>query len=126
MSAVFTVQPTPSPWSARQAHVWSMIVWFVLTTRLWVALPTCSPPMRKNTSCTAVGLLALLRRGFFVLPSSVEILVPSWRSAGEFTVPASNMRPAMSMPGTSSVCMPITPLSGTIVARPMPSTTVFG
>ena len=29
--------------------------WSLLTTRLVLALPTCGPPMRKNTSCTAVG-----------------------------------------------------------------------
>src|SRR5205823_4100310 len=59
-------QPTPSPWSARQAQMSSRITWSLLTRRLTFALPTCGPPIRKNTSWTAVGRLAVGPCAFFV------------------------------------------------------------
>ena len=55
VSAVLLVQPTPLPWSARQAQMWSRMTLSALTSRLTVALPRCAPPMRKNTSWSDVG-----------------------------------------------------------------------
>ena len=60
---MLTVQPTPLPWSARQSHMWSPMTLSLLTSRLVVALPTPAPPMRKNTSCSEVGLAAWLADG---------------------------------------------------------------
>ena len=48
--AVFEVQPTPLPWSARHAQMLSRITLSLLTTRLVVALPASAPPIRKKTS----------------------------------------------------------------------------
>src|SRR3954451_363815 len=48
VSAVLTVQPTPFPWSARQAQMSSRIVLSWSTSRLLVGLPACGPPMREK------------------------------------------------------------------------------
>ena len=54
-----------------------------MTTRLLVALPAMSPPMRKKVSCTEIGLPAWL---------AVEPWVPTVSRALELVVPASNSR----------------------------------
>ena len=86
--------------------MWSTIVLLLLTTRLVVALPAISPPIRKNTSWTVVGSAAWL---------AVEPLAPTVSRAAELTVPASNSRPLSRTPSTSATCMALTPLSGTKV-----------
>ncbi len=108
VSAVLVVQPTPVPWSARQAQMWSIIVLLLLTTRLVVALPAPAPPMRKNTSWIdgRVGRVAAPTRR-------------SGRPAAaccELVVPASNSRPAIFTPSTSATAIALTPLSGMMVA----------
>src|ERR1044071_1705756 len=89
VSAVFTVQPTPEPWSARQAQMWSMSVLLLLITRLFVALPGPAPPMRKKTSWTDGGLDEWLAEA----PPG-----PIVSSVLELTVPASKSRPAIFTP----------------------------
>ena len=69
----------------------------LFTSRLTVALPAAAPPIRKNTSCSAVGLLGAAR-----VPA---LLVPTCSSTGEFRGPASMITPAMSTPGTSATVM---------------------
>ena len=96
--------------------MWSMIALLLLTTRLVVALPAPAPPIRKNTSWSVVGLAAW---------SAVEPVGPTCSSAGELVVPASNSRPASLTPSTSATFIAVTPLSGTSVAKPRPSTTVL-
>jgi hypothetical protein len=85
--------------------------------RLRVAFPTCGPPIRKNTSCSAVGLAGLL------IPRW-PALVPICNSTGELFVPASIVMPAMSTPWTSAALITTAPLTAVNVAMPMPSTTV--
>jgi hypothetical protein len=60
VSAVFSVQPTSLPWSARQAHTSSMIELRALSSRLTVAevVVVSAPPMRKKTSWMRSGSLA--------------------------------------------------------------------
>src|SRR5689334_17915413 len=82
-----------------------------------VALPTPAPPTRTNTSDSEVGSAAWL---------ALDPVGPTWRSTGELVVPASNSRPASLTPSTSATVIAVTPLSGTSVARPRPSTTVSG
>ena len=60
VSAMLSVHPTPLPWSARHAQMSSRIVLSRPTMRLVTALPTCGPPIRKNTSCSAPGSFASL------------------------------------------------------------------
>ena len=76
-----------------------------------------SPPIRKNTSWTEIGLLAWL---------AVEPAVPTVSSAAELVVPASNSRPSIRTPSTSATCMVFTPLCGISVGKPRPSTTCSG
>src|ERR1700722_2334979 len=118
-AAVLTVQPTVPelPWSARQAQMSSTRVLLELTTRLLVAWPAMSPPIRKKTSWTEVGLLAWL---------ALEPAGPIWSSVLELVVPASNSRPWSRTPSTSATCMVSTPPVGMRVGKPRPSTTVFG
>src|SRR4051812_8079367 len=121
VSAVLTVHPTEpgTPWSARQIHRSSRIVLSLLTSRATVALPTCGPPTRKNTSCSAVGWEATLW-GTPLLP----FFEPICTRTGELTGPASTVMPATSMPGTSPVLRTTFPLAAVRVAMPRPSTTV--
>ena len=95
VGGVLTVQPTPVPWSARQAQMSSRTTWSLLTIRLIVALPTCGPPIRKKTSCRAVGSAAL------ELPCAVRGCRPAAAPAS-VAGPASTIRPATSTPGTSA------------------------
>ncbi len=111
------VQPTPLPWSARQSHMWSPITLLLLTTRLWAALPTPAPPIRKNTSLSEVGFAAWF---------AVEPAGPTCIRTDELVVPASMSSPATLTPSTSATETAVTPLSGISVARPRPSTTVSG
>jgi hypothetical protein len=115
--AGFTFHPTPFVWSARQIHRSSPITLLLFTTSACVALPTWSPPMRKNTSCSSVG--------FAACPAE-EPLGPICIMTAELVELALISRPAMSMPSTSAVVIAALPLSGTRVAMPRPSTTVFG
>ncbi len=115
VSAVFAVQPTPFPWSARHAQMSSSRTSSLFTTRLVVALPGVAPPMRKNTSCSEVGSAGSLL---------CACGVPTCSSTGELTVPASNSSPASLTPGTSATVIGTTPPTGTIVGKPRPSTTV--
>jgi hypothetical protein len=55
LAAVFVVQPTPLPWSARHSHMWSPMTLSLLMIRLWVAFPVPAPPIRKKTSCRQAG-----------------------------------------------------------------------
>jgi hypothetical protein len=73
--------------------------------------------MRKKTSCSEIGLPALL---------AFEPLGPTSISTGELVAPASNMMPATFTPATSATRMATRPFSGRNVARPRPSTTVSG
>ena len=116
---MLVVQPTVPelPWSARQAQMSLSRVLLALTTRLLVALPAMSPPIRKNASWTEVGSLAWL---------VVDPWVPTVSSALELVVPASNSRPSMRTPLTSATCMVLTPFCGIRVGKPTPSTTVSG
>src|SRR3954470_21488932 len=116
LSAVLTVQPTPEPWSARHAQMWSMMAFGLFTNRLLVALPGPAPPIRKNTSWIVVGLAAWL---------ADDPLGPTTSRLAELVAPASNKRPAIFTPSTSATCIGVTPLSGMIVAYPRPITTVF-
>src|ERR1700722_3387512 len=117
--AVLTVQPTVPelPWSARQAQMSSIRVLLALTTRLLVACPAMSPPIRKNVSWTEIGLLAWF---------ADEPAGPICSSVLELVVPASNRRPSIRTPFTSATCMVSTPPTGMRVGMPMPSTTVLG
>ena len=117
VSAVLAVQPTPLPWSARQAQMSSRMTLSLFTTRLVVALPGVAPPMRKNTSLSVVGSAGSLLCAFGVPTSS---------STGEFIGPASNISPASLTPGTSATVIATSPLVGTSVGKPRPSTTVSG
>ena len=65
LSGVLVVQPTVPelPWSARQAQMSSTIVSLAFTTRLAVAFPAMSPPIRKNVSWTEIGRRRACRRG---------------------------------------------------------------
>ncbi len=92
-----------------------MIVSLLLITMAVVALPAPAPPTRANTSWRDVGLSAWL---------VVEPSVPTSISDLELVVPASMSSPASFTPSTSPTLMAVTPLSGTIVARPRPSATV--
>ncbi len=107
VSAVLVVQPTPLPWSARQAQMWSMIVLPLFTTRLVVARPAPAPPIRKNTSWIEIGLPAC---------AAVDPFGPICSSTGELVVPASNSRPASLTPSTSATDIGVTPPSGISVA----------
>jgi hypothetical protein len=115
VSAVLAVQPTPLPWSARQAQMSSRMTLALFTTRLVAALPGVAPPMRKNTSLSVVGSVASLFFAFFGPTSS---------SDGELVGPASNSSPATFTPGTSPSDIVVLPPVGTRVAKPSPSTTV--
>src|SRR5689334_21809056 len=92
-------------------------VLLALTTRLFVALPAMSPPIRKNVSCTEIGLLAWL---------AVDPAVPTVSRALELVVPASKSRPSIRTPSTSATCLVFTPLAGMRAGKPTPSATVFG
>src|SRR3954471_16075495 len=115
VSAVLLVQPTPLPWSARQAQMSSRMTLLLLTTRLVAALPGVAPPMRKNTSLSVVGSVVSLFFAFFGPTSS---------SDGEVLGPASNSSPATFTPGTSATDIVVLPVVGTSVGKPSPSTTV--
>src|ERR1700761_5042742 len=119
LAAVFVLQPTVPllPWSARHSHRSSPTTLALLTTRVWVALPTVAPPMRANTSDRTVGSLAWL---------VLEPAGPICTSSLELVVPASKMNPPMRMPLTSAVDRIVLPPLETRVARPRPSTTVSG
>jgi len=117
VSAVFDVQPTPLPWSARHSHVLSPMVLGLLTTRLSVALPTPSPPIRKCRSCTAFGSAAL----FALAPAG-----PRSTSVLELVGLASISRSSSCTPPTSAVEIAAMPFCGWRVARPMPRMIVFG
>jgi hypothetical protein len=56
---------------------------------------------------------------------AVEPVGPTCSSAGELVVPASNSSPEIFTPSTSDTDIGTTPLTGTSVAYPMPSTTVL-
>src|SRR3984957_7091835 len=87
-----------------------------LTTRLLVAWPAMSPPIRKKTSWTEVGLLAWL---------ALEPAGRIWSSVLELVEPASNSRPWSRTPSTSETCMVSTPPVGMRVGKPRPRPTVF-
>src|SRR6202161_4578372 len=82
LAAVLVVQPTVPllPWSARHSHRASPTTLLLLTTSVWVALPTVAPPMRAKTSDRTVGSDAWLaldpdgaiwtRTELLVLPAS--------------------------------------------------------
>jgi hypothetical protein len=91
----------------------SRIVPSVLTSRLTVALPTCGPPMRKNTSGSAVG-------GDVPPVSRPPCRAPTPSSAGELTGPASKINPEISTPPTSATVIGTTPLRASSVAMPEP------
>lgn len=100
LSPVLVVQPTPFPWSARQAQMWSRSTLSLLTSRLTEALPTCGPPIRKNTSWSVVGLAGSLYFSEFEGPPAPGFLaLPMRISAGELTRPASTVTAAISTPG---------------------------
>ena len=84
VSAVLAVQPTPLPWSARQAQMSSRMTSSLFTTRLVVALPGVAPPMRKNTSLSVVGSAGSLLCAFFV---------PTWSRTGELFGPGVEHQP---------------------------------
>src|SRR4029450_1563088 len=92
VSAVLTVHPTPEPWSARQAQMWSTMTSLLLTTRLVVAEPAPPPPMRKKTSFIDAGLRAW---------PAAEPSGPIWSSIGDVVGPASKSKPASLTPSTS-------------------------
>jgi len=89
----------------------------LLTTRVWVALPTVASPMRANTSESTVGSLAWLAE---------EPAGPICMSCAELVVPASNSSPPIRMPLASAVGRIVLPPLDTRVAIPGPSTTVSG
>jgi len=88
-----------------------------LSTKLTRALPAAAPPMRKNTSATTSGLSGALPVG----PA-----VPSERRLGEVTGPASMMSPVIFTPLFGVATRAGSPAWGTSVAKPRPSTIVFG
>jgi hypothetical protein len=90
VSAVLAVQPTPLPWSARQAQMSSRMTLLLFTTRLVVALPGVAPPMRKKTSRQR------RRVGREVVAAGVPL--PDLEQAGEFVVPASKRMPEIRIP----------------------------
>jgi hypothetical protein len=78
-------RPTPSPWSARQIHVWSISTSSLLTTTEPVARPgPAAPPTRMNTSCIAE---AGLPRAESAVPQEAGGVVPvvpnTWNSHRE-------------------------------------------
>ncbi|HVN11536.1 MAG TPA: hypothetical protein VMT69_05550 [Kineosporiaceae bacterium] len=87
----------------------------MLTWRLTSTVPAAAPPIRKNTSCSAVGSAASPLCAFFG---------PTWSSTGEFRRPASKIRPEMSTPGTSATLMVTLPRVGVSVGKPSPRTTL--
>src|SRR6202030_3427687 len=54
-SLVFSSQPTPSPWSALQIHVWSTSVSLLLILKFTLARPTPAPPTRKKHRAARLG-----------------------------------------------------------------------
>ena len=91
---MLTVQPTPAPWSARQAQMWSMMVLLLLTTRLVVALPAtgAADPEEHVLDRDRVRGVAGGRAG---RPDLQQ------RPASS-SCPASNSRPAIFTPSTSA------------------------
>src|SRR5664279_6564376 len=72
----------------------------LLTTRPRVALPTCGPPTRKNTSLNVVGSAGSLHVVQCGCPATSGF--PTVMRAAELTVPASMVNPAISTPLTLS------------------------
>ena len=95
----------------------SLITLLLLTTSDWVALPTAAPPIRKKHVVQHVGSAEW---------SAAEPAGPTCMRVVELVVPASISRPAIFTPSTSATLIAVTPLSGTRVAMPRPSTTVSG
>src|SRR5919206_2432133 len=120
VSAVLLVQPTPPPWSAPHPQMSSRIVWSAFTSSAVVTLPRCGPPIRKKTSLSVVGSAALLAS------CGPPCFVPTRRSAGELTGPASKTRPEISTPCGFSTVIGTTPFCASIVAIPSPRTIVSG
>src|SRR5579864_3245228 len=118
VSEVLAVQPTPLPWSARQAQMSSRITLLLLTTSAVVALPAVAPPIRKNTSDSADGSEASL--------SLRGCPAPTWSRTGEVVAPASNRTPETSIPFALATVIDGLPLVGTRVGNPSPRTTESG
>src|SRR3954471_3283673 len=96
LSEGLVVQPAPSPWSARQAQMWSMIVLLLFTISAALALAAPAPPTRRDTSEIRFGAGAWLAEAPFG---------PSCSSAGEFGGPASKSRLANLTPSTSPMAI---------------------
>ena len=90
----------------------------LLTTRAVVALPGVAPPIRKNTSDSTDGSVASL--------SLRACPLPTCSKTGELVVPASKMIPEIIIPCARATFMETTPLSGTRVGNPRPSTAESG
>jgi len=115
-----SVSERPStPWSARHTQVWSIRTLSRLTSSAMSALPTCGPPTRKYTSDSVVGL-----DGSFFFGLELPFFLPTCRSTGDSTRPASIVTPATMTPGTSATVSGIAPSTAVSVACPRPRTTV--
>jgi hypothetical protein len=89
----------------------SRIELLLLSMNASVTDPASAPPTRKKTSSMLTGSEAWL---------TVEPCVPTVSRVGEFTGPASRIRPEMLTPPTSATLMVVWPAVGIRVANPSP------